>query len=217
MKVEFDLLKLLSSRLCHDIISPVNSLNFSISIIKEEKDQSAKEAFDIANTSVNNLINRLTYFRIALGAASVGSEHSALKKARELIVNLFQEKDVKMDWNKYIDDNLLKVASNENMKLLLNLFLIIFYAVGKSATVSMYCKDIDDTTIGFALSVKGAGIKLGIDNIQALRFEVKEKDITPRNVQSYFTAVLANEIDADLQVRDNMQEEIQIAFKLKII
>ncbi len=217
MKVEFDLLKLLSSRLCHDIISPVNSLNFSISIIKEEKDQSAKEAFDIANTSVNNLINRLTYFRIALGAASVGSEQSALKKTKELIVNLFQEKDVKMDWNKDIDDNLLKVASNDNMKLLLNLFLIIFYSVGKSATVSVYSKYIDDTTIGFALSVKGAGIKLGIDNIQALRLEIKEKDITPRNVQSYFTAILANDIDADLQVRDNMQEEIQIAFKLQLI
>ncbi len=60
MQIHFNLLQILTSKLCHDLISPAGSLNFAISLLKEEKSVDNKEAFDIATTSVDNLLNKLS-------------------------------------------------------------------------------------------------------------------------------------------------------------
>lgn len=214
MDKEFVLLQLLSSRLCHDLIGPVGSLSFSMEMLKEDDELENKEALDIATSSVNNLVNRLNYFRVAFGVSNLPEKEMGLIKVKELIFNLFKEKDGKINWNENIDDVLLKVSNSSNLKLLLNIFLIVFYAVQKTANIKILAADIGSGKVGVALSIKGSSAKLGIDNIQALKLEVKPQDLTPRNVQSYFTAVLANSLKANLDVRDNMQEEIQFAFVL---
>ncbi|MFL1780867.1 hypothetical protein ABSA28_00570 [Candidatus Hepatincolaceae symbiont of Richtersius coronifer] len=210
MDIDFNLLKLLSSRICHDLIGPVGSLNFSMDLLKEDKALENTEAIDIANVSLKNLINKLSFFRMALGAASLGEGDVALNKAKLLIVNLLKEKTVDLKWNKEVDKSLLVIANNVNLKLILNIFLVIFYSVQRNATIKVYVGEVDNK-IGVAISVKGNGIKLGIDNIQALRLETSPAEVNPRNVHSYFTALLAKEALTLLEVRDNMQEEIQIS------
>ncbi len=214
MDKEFILLQLLSSRLCHDLIGPVGSLSFSMEMLKEDEDLENKEALDIALSSVNNLVNRLNYFRMAFGVSNLPEKEAGLLKTKELIFSLFKEKESKIDWNSSVDDVLCKVSNNNNLKLLLNIFLIVFYAVQKTAVIKILAAEISSGKVGIALSIKGSSAKLGIDNIQALKLEVNSSDLTPRNVQSYFTAILAKHLKANLDVRDNMQEEIQFALVL---
>lgn len=214
MDKEFILLQLLSSRLCHDLIGPVGSLSFSMDMLKEDDDLENTEALEIATSSINNLVNRLNFFRMAFGVSNLPEKETGLLKAKELIFNLFKEKDGKIDWGDSVDKALLKVSNGSNLKLLLNIFLIVFYVVQKTATIKILAAEISPDKIGVALSIKGSSAKIGIDNIQALKLEVTPEDLTPRNVQSYFTAMLAKNLKADLDVRDNMQEEIQFAFVL---
>jgi histidine phosphotransferase ChpT len=210
MDINFKLLQLLSSRLCHDLINPAGSLSFSLSLLKGDKNEDTQEALEIATASVENLLSRLSYFRMCLGAASLGKGDIALDKAKELIVDLFKEKDIRIVFAKDVIATLLTVADNRNLKLILNLFLIIFYSIQRTANINIYAKDLGDT-VGVAIVAKGGGIKIGIDNIQALRLEITEADVTPKTIQSYFSAMLAKEINASIEVRDNMQEEVQIA------
>lgn len=217
MQVDFHLLRLLSSRICHDIIGPAGSLNFSFDILKEESPKGNnldnKEAMDIVNTSVQNLIAKLEFFRMSFGSAAIVEGEVGLAKIKELIFNLFKEKDVNIKWSKDVDKEMLEFAKNDCFKLTLNVFLMIFYCLQRSAEINIYAKKIDNS-LGVAIGVKGVGIKLGIDNIQAIRLEVDEKDLTPRNIQSYFTALLSKNINAKLEVKDNMQGEIQFAYIL---
>ncbi len=218
MQVDFHLLRLLSSRICHDIIGPAGSLNFSFDILKEESPKGNnvdnKEAMDMINTSVYSLIAKLEFFRMSFGSASIAEGEAGLSRVKELIFNLFKEKDVNIKWTKDIDKAMLDFAKNDYFKLTLNVFLMIFYCLQRSAEITIYAKKINNS-LGVAIGVKGVGVKLGIDNIQALRFEVLEKDLTPRNIQSYFTALLSKNIDAKLEAKDNMQGEIQFAYILQ--
>ena len=86
--------------------------------------------------------------------------------------------------------------------------------VQKTASIKILAAEMSKGKVGISLSIKGSSAKLGIDNIQALKLEVSPQDLTPRNVQSYFTAILAKALNSNLDVRDNMQEEIQFAFVL---
>ena len=214
MDKDFVLLQLLSSRLCHDLIGPVGSLSFSMEMLKEDDELENKEAFDIATSSVNSLVNRLNYFRVAFGTSNLPEKEIGVIKAKELIFNLFKEKESKINWNESIDESLFKVSNSQNLKLLLNIFLIVFYAVQQTASIKILAAEMSKGKVGISLSIKGSSAKLGIDNIQALKLEVSPQDLTPRNVQSYFTAILAKALNSNLDVRDNMQEEIQFAFVL---
>ncbi|MCL2567737.1 MAG: histidine phosphotransferase family protein [Alphaproteobacteria bacterium] len=213
MNKDFVLLQLLSSKICHDLVNPVAALRFSMDMIKDNEEENV-EAFDIASSSVNALVSRLEYFRYAFGATNLPSHDAGFLKIRELIAALFKEKDVKVDWSS-VDEDLLNVLKSDNLKLVLNIFFIIFNAVHKTAQIKFLVAKIKNNEIGVALSIRGANVKLGIDNIQALKLEVSPEDLTPRNVQSYFTALQAKNLEAQLEVRDNMQEEIQFALVLR--
>ncbi len=213
MDKELVLLQLLGSRLCHDLIGPAGSLNFSIDMLKEEKGVENKEAFDILSSSVSSLVGRLNYFRIALGLASISEKEAGIAKLRELIEDLFKEKECKINWDVDLNEILLNVANSNNLKLVLNIFLVIFYTVQKAVVIKVLVADMGNK-VGMAIAIRGSSAKLGIDNMQALRLELLPNELTPRNVQSYFTAMMAKKLEAELDVKDNMREEIHFAFIL---
>ncbi|MDR2007548.1 MAG: hypothetical protein LBQ34_01080 [Alphaproteobacteria bacterium] len=213
MNKDFVLLQLLSSKICHDLVNPVAALRFSMDMIKDSEEENA-EAIDIATASVDSLVRRLEYFRYAFGATNLPAGDSGFLKLKELVSGLFKEKDVKIDWAAFDEDS-LSVLKSDNLKLIMNIFFIIFNAVHKTAHIKFLVAKVASQKVGVGLSIKGANVKLGIDNIQALKLEVSPSDLTPRNVQSYFTARMAEKLEAQLEVRDNMQEEIQFAFVLR--
>lgn len=96
MKVDFSLLQLLSSRFAHDLVGPVGSLGFALDIIKEETNLSNQEAISLASSSAQNLVNRLSCFRMALGFAKLGQGESGFLEAKELLLNLFLKKILKL-------------------------------------------------------------------------------------------------------------------------
>lgn len=213
MKVDFSLLQLLSSRFAHDLVGPVGSLGFAIDIIKEEAKLDNQEAISLASTSAQNLVNRLSFFRMALGFAKLGQGESGFLEAKELLLNLFKEKNIKLLWEGDSENLLLLAANNDNIKLIINTLLIIYYATSKSATVTVFVKEVKDK-IGVAISAEGSSLRLGSDNLQSLKMEVEEKDLTARNIHSYFTALLAKKVNANLEINNDTKDNIQIAYLL---
>ncbi|UQY80987.1 Protein phosphotransferase ChpT [Candidatus Hepatincola sp. Av] len=216
MKVDFSLLQLLSSRLAHDLVGPVGSLGFAIDIIKEEANLDNQEAISLASTSAQNLVNRLSFFRMALGFAKLGQGERGFLEAKELLLNLFKEKNIKVTWEGDSEKLLLLAADNDNIKLIINTFLIIYYATSKSAKVTVFVKEVKDK-VGVALLADGTNLRLSSDNLQSLRMEVEEKDLTARNIHSYFTALLAKKVNANLEISNDTTENIQIAYLLNKI
>lgn len=217
MQVNFHLLQLLSSRICHDIIGPAGSLNFSFDILKDEypsnKSLDNQEAIDMVNNSVNSLIHKLEFFRMCFGSALFSEGETGLVRVKELVDNLFKEKDVKIVGLDNLQKNLKHFPKNDYLKLILNIFLTIFYSIQRSGEIEIFVKKMENK-LGIAMLVKGPGIKLSIDNIQAIKLELNEEDLTPRNIQSYFTALLSKQINGNLEVKDNMHGEIQFAYIL---
>lgn len=208
---KMQLIKLFNSRLCHDLIGPAGSLNFSLDLLQEDSSLENKEAVDIAANSITTLINRLSFYRMALGAASLGEEKDViLGKAKALILDLFLEKEVSITWHVSVDKVLEKIADNDNMKLIMNIFLILFYAIPKIAVIEVFARSLEKS-VGFAILVSGKGVKLGNDNLEALQLKINEEDLTPRTIQSYFTGLLAKQINSKVEITEKIDSELRIA------
>src|SRR5438477_1168689 len=85
-----DLAALLSSRLCHDLISPVGAIVNGIEVMEEDKDEETKTfALELIKKSAHQASAKLQFCRLAFGAAgSAGAQidlGDAEKAARGLI------------------------------------------------------------------------------------------------------------------------------------
>ena len=67
---DLELAALLSSKICHDIISPVGAIANGIEVIDEETDQGMREhAMDLIRKSATQASAKLQFARLAFGAA----------------------------------------------------------------------------------------------------------------------------------------------------
>ena len=221
MKDDFDskffLSRLTSSRICHDLVNSVSSLIFAIDSISDwatNKDEANYNPIKLAERTIEILQSRVNYFRYTFGAVDMGSGVAAYNKTKHLIFALFKEKDlVNFLWTVEHDQNLIDVANSENMKLILNVFFVVFSLIPKVAdiTVDTFFVDEDKDRLVVSILVKGEQVKISLDKIQALKLEVKEEDLTPINIQAYLTGMLAKSLGSVLEFRDNLKGEIQVA------
>src|SRR5208283_1084413 len=72
-----DLAALLSSRVCHDVISPVGAIINGLEVLEDEKDAEMRgHALDLIKSSASEASSRLQFCRLAFGAA--GSKGAAI-------------------------------------------------------------------------------------------------------------------------------------------
>lgn len=221
MKEDFYISCLLVSKICHDLMGASSSLSFAMEMLEEAEQAGAssnKEALSLANQSSKVLINKLKYFRAAFGISSISGEGSTIDKAKELIFELCEEKEIYINWQERYDAILAKMANNINIKFFLNVFLVAFYAIPKSATINLIAVEVNAEEVGVMLTVKGYKVALTQEIIDIINNKKSIEDINPRNIQAYFIGFLKQETEARVEIHNNnANNELKIAFSLKKI
>ncbi len=71
MSVELSprVLELISSRICHDLVSPVGAISNGVELLEEMGEEAGDEAIALVSTSAQQASHRLKCFRLAYGAA----------------------------------------------------------------------------------------------------------------------------------------------------
>src|SRR5690606_26478214 len=89
VKVDLRVLELLSSRLCHDLISPIGAVNNGLELLEDEGSDMGDDALKLSIKSARRAADLLQAFRVALGAA--GNQASVrLADARSLAAGLLE-------------------------------------------------------------------------------------------------------------------------------
>ena len=145
-----DLAALLSSRVCHDVISPVGAIVNGLEVLEEEKDQEMRgHALALIKSSAQEASSRLQFCRLAFGAA--GSKGSSIDTgdAENVARQLLADERTRLDWN------VPRVLLPKNkVKLLLNLCLIADASIPRGGDISISAKG-DDDDMSFHVQAKG--------------------------------------------------------------
>lgn len=83
-----DLSALVSSRICHDLISPIGAISNGVELINE-LNKTVSPEIALISDSVDNATAKLRFFRIAFGAARPGSSAS-VAELKSVIGAMFQ-------------------------------------------------------------------------------------------------------------------------------
>lgn len=189
MKVTVDMrvLELLSSRLCHELISPVGAINNGIELMDEADADFAKEATKLIANSARSAGNRLNFYRFAYGSGRAGT-------GREVTMGLLEGAKSRCDWTAAVS-----ALSVEWQRLACNMVVLATEALPRGGSIEV---DAAAGKPGIVVKAAGDAINLTQELRAVLSGTAPVAELTARTVHAYYTGKLAETLDAKLNLAE---------------
>jgi histidine phosphotransferase ChpT len=191
-----DLAALLSSRVCHDVISPVGAIVNGLEVL-EDKEMDADmrgDALALIKSSANEASARLQFCRLAFGAA--GSKGASIDTGdAELVTRqLLADERTQLNWS------VPRVLMSKNkVKLLINLCLLADGAIPRGGVISVSSTG-DEERVSFKIEAKGTNARLAANIPALLAGEAEEGALDARAIQPYYAGLVAEACGLDVTV-----------------
>jgi len=203
-----DLAALLSSRVCHDVISPVGAIINGLEVLEEEHDAEMRgHALALIKSSASEASARLQFCRLAFGAAGSKGASIDTGDAEHVARQLFADERTRIEWK------LPRALMAKNkVKLLLNLCLIADMAIPRGGALTISGEGEGDD-IAFRVEAKGPNPRLAPEVVRLLAGESDEATLDARAIQAYYAGLVAQ--SCGLEVTASGGEAIVIEAKPK--
>jgi histidine phosphotransferase ChpT len=191
-----DLAALLSSRVCHDVISPVGAIVNGLEVL-EDKEMDAEmrtHALALIKTSAAEASARLQFCRLAFGAA--GSKGASIDTGdAELVTRQFlADERTQLNWS------VPRVLMSKNkVKLLLNLCLLADATIPRGGVISVSSSG-DEERVSLKIEAKGTNARLAATIPALLAGEVEEGALDARAIQPYYAGLVARACGLEVSV-----------------
>lgn len=184
-KVDLQILELLTSRFCHDLISPIGAIGNGLELLEEGDPAMTADAIHLTMDSVRRASTMLQYFRAAFGTAGA-RESFRVADARRLAAALLEGGRHRLDWP---PEAVEAEAPPGVARLLLNLVLLGVEALPSGGVVAP--RLVAASPLSAEVSAIGAPARLSDEARAALLEAPDPASLTPKSVQPYLTARLA--------------------------
>ena len=206
--VDLRVFEILASRLCHDIVGPVGAVNNGMEILEDDDPDMTEDALALVANSARQASDALQFYRLAYGmaGAQLGNELSDVVRITERYLS---KSKALLEWSQA---SLPLSAPSGTGKLLLNMTALASECLPRGGSISV---SVRETSLGAALMVvaRGQGAALRDELTGVFEEGVDVEDLSPRNIQGYFTAHLARALGATLKIAsepDRMIFEVEL-------
>jgi histidine phosphotransferase ChpT len=194
-QIDMRVAELLASRLCHDLVGPIGAVNNGMELMADEDLGMSDDALELSANSARQAASMLQYYRLAYGMAGarIGGD---LGNLHELATEFLAIGKATLDWTiqRPPDD-----APEGLGKLLLNMLVLAEEALPRGGTLSVAVLE-GPAGLEATVTARGNGARLREESQPALADKVAIEELTPRNVQGYFTRMLARRMGSDLMI-----------------
>ncbi|MGE0611343.1 MAG: histidine phosphotransferase ChpT [Hyphomicrobiales bacterium] len=187
-----ELAALVSSRICHDIISPVGAIVNGLEVLAEEQDGDMREhAMDLIRKSAAQASAKLQFARLAFGAAGSAGASIDLGDAETVSRALLDPDKHKLEWT-----GPRAALPKNKVKLLLNMLTMALGALPRGGTLAVTVTGEDDAP---SFEIKGSGDRAKISDrlLEALN---GSGSLDAHSIQPFYAARIAEAAGMKLSV-----------------
>jgi histidine phosphotransferase ChpT len=187
-KVPLRLAELLTSRLCHDLITPIGAINTGLELFQETASQAVNEEDEIMQLILNSAQTasaRVSFYRVAFGN---GGGHISLENAKELIDKYFARSKLHLQWK---EESHQIFPFEKWGRLLLNTVLWMGECAPRGGTLHISTPREGKPVL--SLCLKADSIILHQGTLEALEGKVAVEEITPRTAHCYLVNQLVED------------------------
>lgn len=183
VSVDLRVLELLSSRLCHELISPVGAINNGIELMDEDDPDFVKEAMQLIGNSARTAGRRLDFYRFAYGSGRAGT-------GRDVTLGLLEGSKARCVW-----DDAVSAAAIEWQRVACNMVVLATEALPRGGNIQV---STAGDKPGILVKAAGDAINLTAELRGVLAGTTTSADLTARTVHAYYTGKLAEVLGATL-------------------
>lgn len=199
---------LVSSRLCHDLVSPVSALNTALELMDgDSSGEMRAQAMDLITTSTRQATAKLKFFRLAFGAAAgVSKQELEFEIANQAIREFFAEIKPSYEWTGGPER-----APKAAVRLLMNMCLLAADCLPFGGKVEAGA-EIDGDTLEIAVIASGQRATLKAEAAAGLSGEPDlEQGIDARSIQPLYARFVADEAGATLEAHQDGESVVMRA------
>ncbi len=209
-QIDMRVAELLAARLCHDLVGPIGAVNNGLELMEDDDLGMSDEALQLAAKSGRRAASVLQFYRIAFGMAGarIGADPGDL---RDLAAGYLASSKAELDWTV----QQVPADAPEGLgKLLLNMIVLAEEALPRGGTLTVSVLEGPEG-LETSVAAHGPGARLREENQPVLVDDVALDELTPRNVQGYFTRLLAQRMGSDLLVEYPGADNLRLSAALK--
>ncbi len=193
-----DLAAMLCSRVCHDLINPIGAIGNGLQALNDPKQEQMKDlAQDLVVNAAKQSLAKLEFSRLAFGASSTSGTQFDTRECERVAKLYYDIEKADLVWN----INPVLVPKNVG-KLLMNMLLIASESVFRGGVVEV---SLEGETGREIIKIKAISDP---DKKQKtlLPANVKDfiggevEDVTAREIQPFYTGLLARLANMELEV-----------------
>ncbi|HEU0118002.1 MAG TPA: histidine phosphotransferase family protein [Alphaproteobacteria bacterium] len=207
MQIEMRVLELLSSKLCHDLVSPVSAINNGVELIEDIGGGVVDEAMKLIGDSAAHASRRLRLFRTAYGRA--GSEEGLpVKDVKQTAEQYMAGGKVTLNWPD--DQPPAATAQAGYLKVILNMIILAEEVLPYGGVVSLRAAT-DGSTAGCRFEIVGRSAQLSPQMQAALIGSALVEELTPRTIQAYITGKFAAHFNLKLKFDQSIPDRLDLS------
>ena len=189
-----DLASLISSRICHDLISPIGALNTAIEVLDDtESKEMHEDALKLIKLAASEASAKLSYLRIALGTNSTSKGVMNLDKLKLITENMFNTEKFSFNW----DVSEIKLEKSI-ARILLNILMLAIQSIPRGGKVTIKIEEKSDK-LKLVTSANGIKSRLDKQTEDAFKGIIPSEEIDGRIIQSFFTGVLIDDLNGRIE------------------
>lgn len=207
-QLDIRILELLSSRMCHDLVSPVGAINNGVELIEEVGGSTAGEAIQLIAKSAQTAARRLRCFRMAYGRA--GSESGlAVADVRQVAEQYLDGGKSRLVWP--ASTPIVSYAEHRGaLKILLNVIMLAEEILAYGGIIEITA---EAGVAEAVINITGRNAHVPESFTGAVSGETAIEDITSKTVHMYVLARLADYygfgIEADLAGEEHVALKVR--------
>lgn len=189
-----DLASLISSRICHDLISPIGALNTAIEVLDDtESKEMHEDALKLIKLAASEASAKLSYLRIALGTNSTSKGVMNLDKLKLITENMFNTEKFSFNW----DVSEIKLEKSI-ARILLNILMLAIQSIPRGGKVTIKIEEKYDK-LKLVTSANGIKSRLDKQTEDAFKGIIPSEEIDGRVIQSFFTGILIDNLNGRIE------------------
>ena len=195
-QIDIQVMQMISSRLCHDLVGTVGAINAAVELIEDEtKGVIDSDIINLLSSSAREASRKLAFFRTAFGLGGNSNSLIEFDLIRELVEGLEIGGKANFKWIGDTTSPLPNIAA----KLVCLLALISNEALPRGGMISIHVQPMQDG-IGIACAAEGIGAALRDVIVSIIEGEITMDEVSSREIHAYYAKILAESIETRIEL-----------------
>ncbi|MEL6857980.1 MAG: histidine phosphotransferase family protein [Pseudomonadota bacterium] len=191
----------IASRICHDLISPVASVNSALELMEDPGDADMKaQAEQLLHSGAESAAARIQLLRYAFGSAGLSDTSADRHEVRSIVEGFMNSHKPSVEWD--IDTEHFSCG---HARILMNLVIMATAAIPRGGVVALRVHN-EEAGLALTASAKGPKARLSEFTEAALSGNTPEEGWSARTIQPLFAKMVADDLGGTLSAETGDEE-----------